>query len=1268
MATPNDSGKALGALRSQDLVVAPRRDIEAARGIRERKSTMSRVVDAGKFMGHAVHRFGKSNATWMREVMRNTPEFRERLRGLDVQALGIELREVVAASELFQRELANMDTAISAGKPYLVGPFAQMMEAEQHRVDQEAQVIEHMPDGPLRDDAVRGKPGQAIRDIETQALEEIAAGREYLGDDDADYIIDASFEVTDERVIGGVDDDDASFDNVRREHVEMLIAQGKLLSMEKARREFNVEHGIEDTGRSFIDALGEGTLNEDDLARILDERTPDGYTASEYEYAQLTEQGSMRATFDGLNGQQISLGLEDFSIADAADEEFARLKERERARRLEDEAQRAAREAAHAGGAGGGGSDGGDNDAEAGDDDGQERDTAALQRGEISPEEYMRRRGKAAMDFYNEAFRDNPYLRRDLAHPDKITKFVRKHQDQYAGMMVGAMLHPLSRGVDAQSLIDVAMTATLMWAMSPKFRNVIKDTFDEINHELKNRRHSMMSKRRSAAFWGTNSQRNDAKKAAQELGKQFDKQIKLASGKGGHFAMPAEVAASTLVQLSDKAYEAMRDGSTPVEYIQGMHRETTEKLLQQWEADGLDRGEVMTLMRDEIAARMAEDPAYAMRYSDTVSGQVVPTTRKKMRNAEGDIEWRWDGKMDLRGEGALKVTSPPMMPRPPQSDKEHATNIGLSIICDIRRAGNDPDAVRDVLAGYVGGYAMRDVELRDVAAEGDDPDRKVACAGRVKACVAAMQADGIDAEQQEEIFHKAVGEALQYAEQDNPDLMAMFRHDHGATWERDSNAWVREVQTRVALNDGMIDAPVWAGDDRGALEVNNYDNSVHKGERIGYATKAPKDFVPKGVYAEIKDDNFTPPAQTLGEQIAAHLIEKFGVKRRNNADVPFDPDAVSWKQPHAHAATSAENTAVVRKLDAQEQARAQTREQSADVSHTQGRDEAETRTPHKALGTTTQPGVSGGWDGEGPDAPNPNTPPDTPPGTPPGTPPDTPPRFDDGGAGAAAQPGGGEAESASSETVDGYADRANDESEVKAKNDVLRRRTQERLRNQTIRRNRERLSRLNAEGMTAAQGAGQVPLGAPASAPVGEHEGKQASAIDESRQRLDRVLAQREAQRTGRMPHSGRGFDRVADHESPEARKARVDAQQARDNAAPDVQQGVPMSQADRARAEAHNNDYAVREDERVEVNYDDPSTPSVDESKGMSSSLGRSRKHFRSMANMAYNDEEYWQQVEPEDNQVADRVMQVQQETQQAREEMERMQREMGKHYTDDV
>ena len=52
----------------------------------------------------------------------------------------------------------------------------------------------------------------------------------------------------------------------------------------------------------------------------------------------------------------------------------------------------------------------------------------------------------------------------------------------------------------------------------------------------------------------------------------------------------------------------------------------------------------------------------------------------------------------------------------------------------------------------------------------------------------------------------------------------------------------------------------------------------------------------------------------------------------------------------------------------------------------------------------------------------------------------------------------------------------------------------------------------------------------------------------------------------------------------------------------------------------------------------------------------------------MAYNDEEYWQQVEPEDNQVADRVMQVQQETQRTREEMERMQREMGKHYTDDV
>lgn len=1261
MATPNDSGKALGALQSTDLVVAPRRDMEAARSIRERKSTMSRVVDAGKFMGHATHRFGKSNATWMREVMRDTPEFRERLRSLDVQALGIELREVVAASELFQRELANMDEALSAGKPYLVGPFAQMMDAEQRRVDQEAQVIEHMPDGPLRDDAVRGKPGQAIRAIEAQALEEIAAGREYLGDDDADYIIDANFEVTGERVIGGFGDEDASFDAARREHVEMLIAQGKLLSMEKARREFNAEHGIEDAGRSFIDALGEGTLNEDDLARILDERTPDGYTASEYEYAQLTEQGSMRATFEGLNGQQISLGLEDFSIADAADDEFARLQERERARRLEDEAQRAAREAAQAGGAGGGGADGGDNDLAAGNDDGQERDTAALQRGEISPEEYMRRRGKAAMDFYNEAFRDNPYLRRDLAHPDKITKFVRKNQDQYAGMMVGAMLHPLSRGVDAQSLINVAMTATLMWAMSPKFRGVIKDTFDEINHELKNRRHSMMSKRRSAAFWGTNSQRNDAKKAAQELGKQFDRQMKLAQGKGGHFAMPAEVAASTLVQLSDKAYEAMRDGSTPVEYIQGMHRETTEKLLQQWEADGLDRGEVMTLMRDEIAARMAEDPAYAMRYSDTVSGQVVPTQRKKMRNAQGDIEWRWDGKMDLRGEGVLKTTSPPMMPRAPQTPDEHATNIGLSIICDIRRAGDDPAAVRDVLAGYVGGYAMRDVELRDVAAEGDDPDRKVACAGRVKACVAAMQADGIDAQQQEEIFHKAVGEALHYAEQDNPDLMAMFRHDHGSTWEADSNAWVREVQTRVALNDGMVNAPVWAGDDRGALEVNNYDNNLHKGERIGYGSKAPKDFVPKGVYAAIKDDNFTPPAQTLGEQIAAGLVEKFGVKKRSNADVPFDPDAVSWKQPNV--AASAEDTAGVRKRDAQEHARVQS--QGVDGVGVQERSARGTDTPHKALGATTQPGVHGNWGNDGPDADDGLASSGS--GAPgPTTPPGTPPRFDDGGAGAAVQPG--DSEVVASETVDSYADRVSDESDVKAKNDVLRRRTQERLRNQTIRRNRERLSRLNAEGMTAAQGAGQVPLGAPASAPAGEHEGKQTSAIDESRKRLDEVLAQREAQRTGRMPKTGRGFDRVAEHESPEARKARVDAQRAREDAAPHVQQGVAMSQAEQTRVEAHNNDYSVREDERVEVNYDDPSTPSVDESKGMSSSLGRSRKHFRSMANMVYNDEEYWQQVEPEDNQVADRVMQVQQETQRTREEMERMQREMGKHYTDDV
>jgi hypothetical protein len=1237
--TRQQSSKELGRLSSADVVKTPSLGMERFADVSAIKSAASRVIDSGYLLGYAKQRFGESNVLWMQEVLRNTAEFRQQLKQGDLSGLSNQAKNVVAMSGLLYNELQSLDRAYDESSPYVFHAGAPDYETMRRRLDVEADVIEHMPDGMLRQDAVSGKPGEAIREISARASGDLTRAVSRLGEDESKRVLG---EYADEFGAGenvGVLDGDVildadepltltSFDDVLRvkDNVDILITQATLLSMENARREFNAEHGVDEkTGRSFVEALSDGDLDPDDVARLADTRVPDGYTAQEYEFAQLDGQSHLQVSVEGLQGERIALAPEDFALSELDQARYERLVAKR------DERMRQEQAAAGGGGAGGGGNTGASTGA--GGDAGDNDDIAKLEAGEITPEEYMRAREKAAMEFYKNGFQDNPYLRRDLKSPEEVGEFVRKHQDQYAGLLIGAVLQPLSRGIDSDALANVAVTATLMWLMSPQFRGVVKDTFDEFDHELKKRRNKLMSNKRSSAYWGTASQRNDAKKAANDIAKRFDTQMRAAGyagKKGYHYVMPADVAATTLVQLSDCAYEAMRDESTPVEYVQGMHEKTVNLLLDQWEKEGLDRGEVLDLMRDEIASRMAEDPAYAMRFEETLSGQIAPTTRKKMRGPNGEVEWRWDGKMDFRGEGVVKSTSPPLTPRKPQSAEDHVLNAALNVACDIRRCGSDADAVRDVLAGYAAGWQLKDVDVREVAAEGRDPDRKVAAASSIRACARAMSADGISAEDQDAIFKEALGQALQFAENENPEVMAVFRHDHGQTWQADGQMWAQDIQKRAALNEGYIQAPVWAGASRSALEVTNYANELHIGEHIGPAKKAPEGFVPKGMAQGLKEGNIEPPKQTLGMQEASRLKERYGVDTQANS---YGRTPSSSPDENANIAQRDEPMAG-----------------SNRGSGYNSPDTGDAAAPYRPQ----HPGPNSGPDGK------------------------------DGSGGAAALPSGGKTLGA----VTKYAPSPNEsEMDADAENDTkvgnadddTRRKMQQRLRNQRAQRARsaDRLrggaTPAGAVANPAAQGNVQ-PMGVPAVADGDNSVGTIASSRDSQPETAKATpgshTAYKRYERSGVVPRPAvQDMSGTAGrHVSQDEKKAVVNAHAATSYDKPVMHRGVTPSQAQQREAESYNNDYSTAPEDVVNISYDDPSSPTVEETKGMSQSVGASRKTARSMLNLAHNDEYYAKHMGRVDDAMSDRVMQVRVETERMREEFERRQAELAKGFQDNV
>lgn len=1220
--------KALGKLSSADVVKTPSSDMERVADVSAVKSAASRVIDSGYLLGHAKQRFGESNVLWMQEVLRNTAEFRQALKQGDISGLSSQAKHVVAMSGLLYNELQSLDQAYRESSPYVFYAGASDYETMRHRLDIEADVIEHMPDGMLRQDAVAGKPGEAIREISSKAKGDLSRAVLQLGEDESKRVLAAYADEFDASEDVGASDGDVildadepltllSFEDVSRvkDSVNILITQATLLSMENARREFNAEHGVDEkTGRSFVEALSDGDLNADDVARLADTRVPDGYTVEEYEFAQLDGQSDLQATIEGLQGERIALSPDDFALSELDEARYKRLVAK-RDMRMHEERVAAA---GGSGGKGGGGSiPSSGSDGDAGDND----DIAQLEAGEITPEEYMRAREKAAMEFYKNGFKDNPYLRRDLHSPEEVGEFVRKHQDQYAGLLIGAVLQPLSHGIDGDALANVAVTATLMWLMSPQFRGVIKDTFDEFDHELKKRRQKLMSNKRSSAYWGTASQRNDAKKAAKDIGKQFDAQMRAAGHagkKGYHYVMSTDVAATTLMQLSDCAYEAMRDGATPAEYVQGMHEKTVNLLLDQWEKEGLDRGEVLDLMRDEIASRMAEDPAYAMQFEETLSGQIAPTSRTKMRGPDGEIAWRWDGKMDFRGEGVVKPTSPPLTPRKPQSAEDHVLNVALNVACDIRRCGRDADAVRDVLAGYTAGWQLKDVDVREVAAEGRDPDRRVAAASSIRACAQAMTLDGISAEDQDAIFKEALGQALQFAENENPEVMAVFRHDHGQTWQADGQAWMQDIQKRAALNEGYIQAPVWAGASRSALEVTNYANELHIGEHMGPAKKVPEGFVPKIMAQGLKDGSIEPPKQTLGMQEAARLKEKYS--------------AVVQEQAYGDAPSSTGEKVVI--------------PQRNEAMGKGSRDDLDKGGDVGSVAAPQQP------DGPGPDS-----------------------GGDNGSGGVAVLP----SESKTLGVVTKYAPSTSDaevdvsaenNTEVRHADDDARRRMQQRLRNQRAQRvrNADRLrgSVVPAGGVAnvVAQ-SNEQPMGVPAAIDTsdstrgGQPEvAKTTPGADDTYKRYERDSEV--AENDTSVVHK----ERVSQRE----KKAAVNAQAAKQDDKPVMQTGVMSSPAQQREAEAYNNDYSTAAEEVVDISYDDPSTPTIEETKGMSRSVGASRKTARSMLNLAHNDDEYAKHMGRDEDTMSDRVMQVRVETQRMRKEFERRQAERAKGFQDNV
>ncbi|MFH7596040.1 hypothetical protein WDV06_13180 [Streptomyces racemochromogenes] len=410
----------------------------------------------------------------------------------------------------------------------------------------------------------------------------------------------------------------------------------------------------------------------------------------------------------------------------------------------------------------------------------------------------LRAETRLACEKYMASLRDSKLLVPGFTDEERTQDLGVMHH-VYMQMMMQSCLKPLSRGVNANSIIQTVGMVMTMRMLAPDFKkemdSYLQPLKDKIQERIDTRTRGMVAFAESGV---THRQRifKDLPSGARRerligstdprdhLSKKWRTRLDaMQHRERGHREMfTTDSAAMTEVALMENAFWKMREPGADVGLIRESHRALRKRLYEQISEDGLERREVVQRARKIIGERMEYEPELRTMFNGVAHGRIVKAPAHEARIAGSDrVHTVWSGEFHDQLGRRLPEDGMFTLRRPMDADAHQvqlAETMKTSLLDALGRG--DKEAYGGNMLGYLVGFAAQKQGL-DTSGLPTTLQHRL---DQSEVMIASMDIDGLPPEEQQRVYSNAYVDAMEAVNEKYPDLEAELKRSLGENWQR----------------------------------------------------------------------------------------------------------------------------------------------------------------------------------------------------------------------------------------------------------------------------------------------------------------------------------------------------------------------------------------------------------------------------------------------------------------------------------------------------
>ncbi|KAB7839521.1 hypothetical protein [Streptomyces mobaraensis] len=369
----------------------------------------------------------------------------------------------------------------------------------------------------------------------------------------------------------------------------------------------------------------------------------------------------------------------------------------------------------------------------------------------------------------------------------------------YMQTMMQSCLKPLSRGVNANSVIQAVGMVMTMRMLAPDFKeemdSYLQPLKDKIQERIDTRARGMVASAEGGIAHRQRIFKDVPRNARRErligstdprdhLTKKWRRRFDaMQHRERGHREMfTPDSAAMTEVALMENAFWKMREPGADAGLIRDSYRAMRKRLHEQMSEDGLEREEVVQRARMIIGERMEYEPELRTMFTGVAHGRIVKAPAHEERIGGSDrVRMVWSGEFDDQLGQGLPDDAMFTLRRPMDADAHQvqlAETMRTSLLDALGRG--DQEGYGGNVLGYLVGFAAQKQGL-DTSGLPDVLQRRL---DQSEVMIASMDIDGLPPEEQQRVYCNAYVDAMEAASEKYPDLEAELKRSLGENWQQ----------------------------------------------------------------------------------------------------------------------------------------------------------------------------------------------------------------------------------------------------------------------------------------------------------------------------------------------------------------------------------------------------------------------------------------------------------------------------------------------------